>query len=94
MFWHLKHVVRISLSGQWIYLSFGRNQQKPTLAAVLELLPNYLKADVPCPTYNQAYRFIKEKMGNVEAQRGRMGNRELKNLQPFIRRDTEQLFTN
>lgn len=65
--------------------------QKPSLAAVLELLPNYLKADVPCPTYNQAYRFIKEKMGNVEAQRGRMGNRELKNLQPFIRRDTEQL---
>lgn len=65
--------------------------QKPTLAAVLELLPNYLKEDVPCPTYNQAYRFIKEKLGNVEAQRGRMGNRELKNLQPFIRRDTEQL---
>ena len=65
--------------------------QKPSLAAVLEQLPNYLNADVPCPTYNQAYRFIKEKMGNVEAQRGRMGNRELKNLQPFIRRDTEQL---
>jgi putative transposase len=65
--------------------------QKPTLAAVLELLPNYLKEGVPCPTYNQAYRFIKEKLGNVEAQRGRMGNRELKNLQPFIRRDTEQL---
>ena len=51
--------------------------QKPTLAAVLELLPNYLKEGVPCPTYNQAYRFIKEKLGNVEAQRGRMGNREL-----------------
>lgn len=65
--------------------------QKPTLPAVLELLPGYLKEGVACPTYNQAYRFIKEKMGNVEAQRGRMGNRELKNLQPFIRRDTEQL---
>ena len=65
--------------------------QKPTLPAVLELLPNYLKEGVACPTYNQAYRFIKEKMGNVEAQRGRMGNRELKNLLPFIRRDTEQL---
>lgn len=72
-------------------LKLWAQPQKPTLAAVLELLPNYLKADVPCPTYNQAYRFIKEKMGNVEAQRGRMGNRELKNLQPFIRRDTEQL---
>lgn len=65
--------------------------QKPTLPAVLELLPGYLKEGVACPTYNQAYRFIKEKMGNVEAQRGRMGNRELKNLLPFIRRDTEQL---
>ena len=65
--------------------------QKPTLAAVLELLPNYLKEGVPCPTYNQAYRFIKEKLGNVEAQRGRMGPRELKNIQPFIRRDTALL---
>lgn len=42
---------------------------KPSLPTVLELLPNYLKADMPCPTYNQAYRFIREKMGNVEAQR-------------------------
>ena len=74
-------------------LKLWAQPQKPTLAAVLELLPNYLKADVPCPTYNQAYRFIKEKMGNVEAQRGRMGNRELKNLQPFIRRDTALLPT-
>ncbi|OTG68280.1 transposase [Acinetobacter sp. ANC 4470] len=72
-------------------LKLWAQPQKPTLPAVLELLPNYLKADVSCPTYNQAYRFIKEKMGNVEAQRGRMGSRELKNLQPFIRRDTEQL---
>jgi putative transposase len=65
--------------------------QKPTLPAVLELLPGYLKEGVACPTYNQAYRFIKEKMGNVEAQRGRMGPRELKNIQPFIRRDTALL---
>lgn len=72
-------------------LKLNAQPQKPTLAAVLELLPNYLKEGVACPTYNQAYRFIKEKMGNVEAQRGRMGNRELKNLLPFIRRDTEQL---
>ena len=72
-------------------LKLWAQPQKPTLPAVLELLPNYLKANVPCPTYNQAYRFIREKMGNVEAQRGRMGARELKNLQPFIRRDTEQL---
>ena len=72
-------------------LKLWAQPQKPTLAAVLELLPKYLKDDVPCPTYSQAYRFINEKMGNVDAQRGRMGNRELKNLLPFIRRDTEQL---
>lgn len=72
-------------------LKLWAQPQKPTLPAVLELLPKYLKDDVPCPTYSQAYRFINEKMGNVDAQRGRMGNRELKNLLPFIRRDTEQL---
>lgn len=72
-------------------LKLWAQPQKPTLPAVLELLPKYLKDDVPCPTYSQAYRFINEKMGNVDALRGRMGNRELKNLLPFIRRDTEQL---
>ena len=72
-------------------LKLWAQPQKPTLTAILELLPKYLKDDVPCPTYSQAYRFINEKMGNVDAQRGRMGNRELKNLLPFIRRDTEQL---
>lgn len=65
--------------------------QKPALAAVLELLPNYLKAGQVCPSYNQAYRFINEKLGNVEAQRGRMGSRDIKNIKPFIRRDTEML---
>jgi putative transposase len=72
-------------------LKLWAQPQKPTLPAVLELLPNYLKADVPCPSYNQAYRFIKEKLGNVEAQRGRMGSHDIKNIKPFIRRDTEQL---
>lgn len=38
-------------------LKLWAQPQKPTLPAVLELLPNYLKANVPCPTYNQAYRF-------------------------------------
>lgn len=72
-------------------LKLWAQPQKPALAAVLELLPNYLKADQECPSYNQAYRFIKEKLGNVEAQRGRMGSREIKNIKPFIRRDTESL---
>lgn len=65
--------------------------QKPTLTVVLEQLPDYLDGQ-PCPTYHQAYRFLNEKMGNVEVMRGRMGNRELKNLKPFIRRDTTHMF--
>ena len=65
--------------------------QKPTLTACLELLPQYLGNDIPCPSYAQAYRFLNEKMGNVDVQKGRMGNRELKNIKGFIRRDTENL---
>lgn len=72
-------------------LKLWAQPQKPALAAVLELLPNYLKTGQECPSYNQAYRFIKEKLGNVEAQRGRMGSRDIKNIKPFIRRDTEGL---
>ncbi|RYL25170.1 Mu transposase C-terminal domain-containing protein [Acinetobacter piscicola] len=65
--------------------------QKPTLTACLELLPQYLGNDIPCPSYAQAYRFLNEKMGNVDVQKGRMGNRELKNIKGFVRRDTENL---
>lgn len=63
--------------------------QKPTLTVVLEQLPNFYSGK--CPSYNQAYRFIKDKIGNVEAQRGRMGPKEMKNLKPFIRRDTSEV---
>jgi len=66
--------------------------QKPTLTVVLEQLPQFLNSSTVCPTYAQAYRFLNEKMGNVDVMRGRMGSRELKNIQPFIRRDTSQLF--
>lgn len=65
--------------------------QKPTLTVVLEQLPNYLDSKIECPSYAQAYRFLNEKMGNVDVQKGRMGKRELKNIQPFIRRDTSAL---
>lgn len=66
--------------------------QKPTLTAALELLPNYLDENVACPSYAQAYRFLNEKVGNVDVQKGRMGSRELKNIKGFIRRDTSNLF--
>lgn len=65
--------------------------QKPTLTVCLEQLPQYLDANVECPSYAQAYRFLNEKMGKVDVMRGRMGKREIKNIQPFIRRDTSLL---
>lgn len=70
-------------------LKLWAQPQKPALTVVLELLPNFYTGQLP--TYNQAYRFINERLGNVELQRGRMGHRELKNLKPFIRRDTSHL---
>lgn len=66
--------------------------QKPTLTAVLELLPSYLDNKIECPSYAQAYRFLNEKVGNVDVHKGRMGARELKNIKGFIRRDTSNLF--
>lgn len=71
-------------------LKLWAKPQKPTLTVVIEQLQNELKG-MPCPTYNQAYRFLKEKMGNVDVQKGRMGERDLKNLKPFIRRGTENM---
>lgn len=65
--------------------------QNPNLTSVLDVLPTHLPHGVACPTYAQAYRFINEKMGNVEREKGRMGSRELKNIQPFKRRDTTLL---
>lgn len=65
--------------------------QKPTLTACLELLPQYLGKDVQQPSYAQAYRFLNEKMGNVDVQKGRMGSREIKNIKGFVRRDTENM---
>lgn len=65
--------------------------QKPTLAACMELLPSYLDSNIATPSYAQAYRFLNEKMGNVDVQKGRMGNREIKNIKGFVRRNTESL---
>lgn len=71
-------------------LELWSKPQNPTLTACLEQLPNYLNGS-PCPSYSQANRFLKQKMGKVELMRGRMGAKELRNIQPFIRRDTSSL---
>ncbi|WP_237415252.1 Mu transposase C-terminal domain-containing protein [Acinetobacter nectaris] len=76
----------------WVipFLKLWQQPQKPTITACLEQLPSYLNGS-PCPSYSQAYRFLKQKMGNVEMMKGRMGTKELRNLRPFIRRDTSSL---
>lgn len=65
--------------------------QKPTLKSCIEDIGQYLPKGVTAPSYFAANRFIK-KMGNVEAQRGRMGTREIKSIMPFVRRDTSKMW--
>ncbi|WP_228267733.1 Mu transposase C-terminal domain-containing protein [Acinetobacter soli] len=72
-------------------LKVWNQPQKPMLTVCLEMLPQFLDANIECPSYAQAYRFLNEKMGKVDVMRGRMGPRELKNIRPFIRRDTSSL---
>lgn len=74
-----------------VLLSLYGQPQKPTLTYCLEQLPKYLPKDIEAPSYSAAVRFIK-KMHNVEAQKGRMGNREIKNIKAFVRRDTSQMW--
>ncbi len=73
---------------KWIHplLAIWRRPQKPSLASALEDLPGELAPGVPMPSYDQAWRYLK-KIGEVEKQRGRLLDRELKTVQPFKRRE-------
>lgn len=64
--------------------------QKPALTGCIEKLVSVLPAGVTVPSYSAARRFL-EKMGTVTRERGRRLPRELKALQPFVRRDTSKL---
>ncbi|WP_052494017.1 Mu transposase C-terminal domain-containing protein [Nitrosospira sp. NpAV] len=72
-------------------LKFFQQPQKPSLAYCIEQLAAALPATITPPSYDAANRFLK-KMGKVEVQRGRMGGREIKNIRPFVRRDTSQMW--
>lgn len=72
-------------------LALYRQPQKPSLAYCIEQLPNLLPAGVAMPSYDAANRFLK-KLSKTEVQRGRMGSREIKNIKPFVRRDTSQMW--
>lgn len=67
------------------------NPQKPTLKACIQEINVHLPEGVQAPSYWAADRFLK-KMSKVDVQRGRMGSRELKNILPFVRRDTSQMW--
>lgn len=64
---------------------------KPSLSMVMRELVNVMGSE-NVPSYAQASYFLRTHVGNVELERGRMGARELKNIQPFIRRDASELF--
>lgn len=64
--------------------------QKPALTNVLIELSKILPAE-HMPSFDQARRFLKSRMGNVDVLRGRVGARELKNFKPFVRRDFSML---
>jgi putative transposase len=72
-------------------LGLYQTPQKPSLAYCMEQLSKVLPADVVAPSYHAADRFLK-KMSKTEVQRGRMGSREIKNIKPFVRRDTSMLW--
>lgn len=68
------------------------NPAKPSLQAVIEDLSQELPHHIQTPSYDQARRFLKDKMSIVERMRGRMGPQELKALKTFTRRDTSDLW--
>lgn len=71
-------------------LAFYQSPQGRSLRyAVEQIAPQYgIDEDV---LYHRARRFI-EKMGNVELQVGRMGSRAIKDIKPFVRRDSTMLW--
>ncbi len=64
--------------------------QKPSLAWAVERIAAKHGIDQE-NLYHRARRFL-QKVGNVELQAGRMGSRDIKNIKPFVRRDTAMLW--
>lgn len=74
------------------FLAFYQTPQKPSVDAAYR---EYAKVtpEAERPTIHQVRRFL-GKLGTVTKERGRMGARELKNIQPFVRRDFSHLLPN
>ncbi|MFZ6687540.1 Mu transposase C-terminal domain-containing protein [Undibacterium sp. SXout11W] len=71
------------------FLSFYQKPEKPTVEHAYQLFVE-ANAAMDRPSIHKVRRFLK-KIGNVSLQVGRMGDRELKNLKPFVRRTFNDL---
>lgn len=75
-----------------VFLERYQQPQKPSVEAAYRDACNVWTA-AERPSIHQVRRFL-DKLGTVTRERGRMGPRELKNIQPFIRRDFSHLEPN
>lgn len=71
-------------------LAAYQQPQKPSLAWAVEQIAGKHCIDAQA-LYHRARRFL-DKMGVVELQAGRMGARDIKNIKPFVRRDSSMLW--
>jgi len=75
-----------------VFLERYQQPQKPSVDAAYRDACNVWSA-AERPSIHQVRRFL-DKLGTVTRERGRMGPRELKNIQPFVRRDFSLLEPN
>lgn len=75
-----------------VVLNLYQQPQGVSLAWVCrEMVPVLEAKAMAVPSYHQVRRFLSN-MGAVELQAGRMGSRQIKNIKPFVRRDTSMLW--
>lgn len=75
-----------------VFLTVWRKPEKPSVEAAYRDACDVWPA-AGRPSIHQVRRFL-SKLGNVTREAGRMGARELKNIQPFVRRDFSLLEPN
>lgn len=77
-----------------LLLQFYRQHQKPSVQAAYDCFVPAWQAEQPLaavPSIHAVRRFLQNKMGNVSRERGRMGKRELKNIQGYVVREFRHL---
>lgn len=74
------------------FLAEYQRPQKPSVEAAYRAACAQWAADGR-PSIHQVRRFL-DKLGTVTRERGRMGERELKNIRPFVRRTFDELWPN